>query len=251
MTSKRLLPPIKRSRSAPLCRRRPRMALWSTKERSQLGADLVLAPERYDPRREALVGVATAVPLGTLALTLRKTVNPTASSSTFELFLVLDTSDAYEGIIIGQKQPVPRSEIGSTKKLVPPRSVIVSRLRPYLRQVAFVDEALDDLRNNVQLVCSTEFFVLIPRDDRSLAFLVPFLLSQQVQEVLAVSQEGGHHPRLDESTLLGLPVPKAWIERRDEVSAEFERAIACFRESRAVVGRLVKCAQVTMRPTEI
>ncbi len=163
---------------------------------------------------------------------------------------MLDTSDASEGIIVGQKRSVRCSELGSTKKLVPGRSVIISRLRPYLRQLAFVDNDIDGLGVGVELACSTEFFVLTPRDERSLAFLVPFLLSKQVQEVLVASQEGGHHPRFDEETLLDIPVPKPILERRDEISAEVERAIAGFRESRATIGRLTADAQATIKPEQ-
>ena len=219
------------------------MARFSIRERLELRKGLILAPERYDPHREGLAGIGSSVALGTLALSVKKTINPNGSTIPSERFLVLDTSDAREGIIMAQKQPVLRSEIGSTKKLVPPRSVIISRLRPYLRQVAFVDEGIDGLANAVGLACSTEFYILSARDERSLAFLVPLLLSEQVQQVLAASQEGGHHPRFGQETLLGLPVPQAILDRRDDICAEVERAIACFRESRSILARLVSGVQ--------
>ena len=136
--------------------------------------------------------------------------------------LVLDTGNAQEGFLLSRRTPVPQSEIGSTKKRVRPGDVR-SRLRPYLRQVAYVDEALAN--GEIVLLCSTEFFVLRSHDDRCIAFLVPFLLSEPVQQVLALSQEGGHHPRFSETTLRSLPLPTGIDAIRDEVSAAVVAAV--------------------------
>ncbi len=223
------------------------MAICNVKERSQLGKGIVLAPERYDRRREALSAIASSIVLGMLVLPLRKTVNPNGNGAEPRDFLVLDTCDAQEGIIIARRRPAPLSSLRSAKKIVPARSVLISRLRPYLRQVAFVDDALNSRHKDVAIACSTEFFVLTPRDQRSIAFLVPFLLSEPVQEVLAASQEGGHHPRFDEYALLGLPVPRAWTDQRDEVSAQVELAISDFRKARVTVERLIVDAEAAMK----
>lgn len=88
--------------------------------------------------------------------------------------------------------------------------------------------------------------MLTPLDTRSIAFLVPLLLSEPVQEVLAASQEGGHHPRFDEYALLGLPVPKTRIDQRDEFSAHVELAIADFRKARVTLERLTAGARAAM-----
>ena len=100
--------------------------------------------------------------------------------------------------------------------------VLISRLRPYLRQVAYVDRTIPVL-SEAALLCSTEFFVLRSVDQQSIAFLVPFLLSVQVQRVLAASQEGGHHPRVRESTLLTLPLPSSLLETRAATSSAVGR----------------------------
>ena len=84
---------------------------------------------------------------------------------------------------------------------------------------------LQSVGGSVDLVCSSEFYVLDSNDDMSIAFLVPFLLSERVQTVLAASQEGGHHPRFNEQTLKSLPVPTLLLERRKEMSARVEAAI--------------------------
>lgn len=52
--------------------------------------------------------------------------------------------------------------------------VIISRLRPYLRQVAYVDEDRKEI-----LGASTEFFVIRARNNESIAYLVPFCFLNQ------------------------------------------------------------------------
>ncbi len=207
------------------------MALISIRTSADLGDDAVLAPERYDPRRD-LLHVASggdATTVGDIASVIRQTVSPSRPGA--GRCIVLDTSDAREGIVTARKSPVSFDEIGSTKKCVEPGDVLISRLRPYLRQVAWVDENIGGPVPDVSLVCSTEFFVLRPGDGASIAFLVPLLLSRPVQAVLAASQEGGHHPRITEATLLRLPVPAKLLDRRETISRAIVQSVSRFREA--------------------
>jgi hypothetical protein len=212
------------------------MALISIKRRGELAEVLALAPERYDPRRELQPQVRRTTLLRQVANIVRKTVQP---SDKLGRCLVLDTSDAREGIISFLKQPVAGAEIGSAKKVIEAKQVIISRLRPYLRQVALVDPWMGVPADGL-LICSTEFFVLSSADDRSIAFLVPFLLTEQVQTVLAASQEGGHHPRFDDSVLLNLPIPEVVLTRREEDSASVEECVRLFRQSEARMTQMVQ-----------
>ena len=181
----------------------------------------------------------------------------TAKDDPERKFLVFDTGDAKDGIIAVSKPPVPGSQIRSAKKRIRPRQVIVSRLRPYLRQVAWVDPGLlaepelsagaregasSETEPAVELTCSTEFFVLEPIDSASIAFLVPFLLSAPVQAVLSAAQEGGHHPRFNERTLTTLPIPASLAEQAQEHSARVERAVTQAREAYAALRRTVMMA---------
>lgn len=211
------------------------MALISIKRASLLGPSLVLAPERYDPRRSMSSTIET-VSLGELVTIVRKTVAP---SDSLDSCLVLDTSDVREGIVVGRKDTT--AQIGSTKKVVDVGDVIISRLRPYLRQVAFVDAGIHN-SNGALLLCSTEFFVLRDVERKPISFLVPFLLSDQVQEVLSASQEGGHHPRFDESTLASLPVPRRLIDDRSAMSAAFEDAVRSYRTCESGIASLISKA---------
>jgi hypothetical protein len=218
------------------------MALTTVRKRDSLAAVSVLAPERYDPRRALSTEARESVRLGDVARIERRIIQP---SSNHGRCLVLDTSDAREGIVIGRKTPVGGREIGSAKKVVEPSDVIISRLRPYLRQVAFVDDAIPHAASST-ITCSTEFFVLRSRDDRSIAFLVPFLLSPQVQQVLAASQEGGHHPRFAEPTLVTLPVPAPLLKLRDMWSERLQHGVRLYRESETTIGDMVAKAEQMM-----
>ncbi len=219
------------------------MALIATKKRSLFAYPFVLAPERYDPRRQLDAGSTETIPLGEIASVIRKMVQPSANLGRC---LVLDTSDAGEGIIISRKEPVEGTNIGSAKKMTQPGDVIISRLRPYLRQVAYVDDAIPQSKD-ATIVCSTEFFVIRPQDEKSVAFLVPFLLTRRVQEVLAAAQEGGHHPRVNESTILTLPVPKSLVSRRKSASDAVIESTQLYRKSESVIDLLVANAEAAFK----
>jgi hypothetical protein len=160
---------------------------------------------------------------------------------------VLDTGDAREGLILTRRPAVPGNELGSNKKRVRPGDVIVSRLRPYLRQVGYVDPGLAP--ETIEIVCSTEFYVLRSRDESSIAFLVPLLLSQGVQEVLSASQEGGHHPRFNLATLENIGIPTPVLEGRAELSESVQRAVQSSRLADVAMTELVgKLDEATLSP---
>ena len=147
-------------------------ALCNVKRVGELEKELVLAPERYDPRRSSLSRTIESTQLGKVAEILRMTVSPKADEGTSR-FLVLDTSDAQEGVVVCRKSVVALQDVGSTKKSVKKGCVIISRLRPYLRQVALVDSGIPGWNEDIGMLCSTEFFVLRSIDKRSIGFLVP------------------------------------------------------------------------------
>ena len=219
------------------------MALINIKTRGSLGLTNILAPERYDPRRALTSNGNESIPLGDVVKIVRSIVH---ASAELGRCLVLDTSDAYEGVVVARKSAVSGSEIGSAKKVIKPHDLIISRLRPYLRQVAFVDEKVPN-SNGATIVCSTEFFVLRSVEKRSIAFLVPFLLSRPVQQVLAAAQEGGHHPRVGDATLLTLPLSLDLLEKRDFISATIEESAELYRKAERGIGEMVEIAEGALR----
>jgi len=222
------------------------MAYASVRTRADL-VDLVLAPERYDPRRETMGDTRVGVPLADLVSVSRTIISPGAAGC----YLVLDTSDVSEGAIATRKRPIQGAEIGSSKKISAAGCVLISRLRPYLRQVAYVDQGLTSQIGDASIAVSTEFFVLQPRDERSIAFLVPFLLSASVQRVLSAAQEGGHHPRFNESTLVELRVPISLLAERERAARDVQRGIEMFREYQQIIERLSATAEAHVAGTAV
>lgn len=225
------------------------MAIASTKRFFELGDELVLAPERYDPRRASLSnarGGEACMSLGSFVQNWRGLVTPGRATAGALKYLVLDTSDVREGFVVCRKEALAPDKLGSVKKSVEAGDVIISRLRPYLRQVALVDKRIPGWEPKVQLMCSTEFFVLRPKEGESIAFLVPYLLSEPVQRVLAAAQEGGHHPRFDDSVLMTLPVPETLALQRDSTSATIERGVSLFRDAEDGVRVSVQTASAAL-----
>lgn len=201
----------------------------------QLDYKLILNPERYDPRRykesENLI-------INDIAEIIREQVYP-GNNSDDTHYLVIDTSNADKGIITMDKDAITRANLGSTKKIVRVGDVIISRLRPYLHQIAYIDNQLAPLDNKTVLTCSTEFFVLRSRNGKNISFLVPYLLSKPVQDILLVSQEGGLHPRFNQKALETIPIPNALVNDRDYISLAFESAVASIREANVIIQKLI------------
>lgn len=221
------------------------MAHISIRSLEELDSGLVLAPERYDPRRRHSLlsgNDRSGRRIADCALLVRETLSPNKADVNAK-YLVLDTGDAQYGFAAsGAKEIVKASAIGSTKKVFRAGDVIVSRLRPYLRQIAWLDVQLFDCPGpeNLRVLGSTEFYVLRPNDGRSVAFLVPYLLSDDVQRILSASQEGGHHPRFPEKALLDLVVPEKILKEREELSAKVELAITAARRSQSELRAAIR-----------
>ena len=206
-----------------------------------LASGVVLAPERYDPRRNQVSANQSNTKtqlLGDLVAFERKTISPKNARGDERNFIIVDTGDASEGILIGRKAPLPPDQINSHKKLVSPGDVIISRLRPYLRQVAYVDEEFVSRwgsAETIQIVASTEFYVLRAKEIEDIRFIIPFLLSGPIQSILSASQEGGHHPRFGQDVLMGLQVPTGLIQNNQLISERIEHAIASYRASERAI----------------
>jgi hypothetical protein len=188
---------------------------------ADLAPDFVLAPERH----VAIAQSGDGVPLGELVEERSERIDPTAA----ERAVVLDTSHARDGIldVAGALRDVAGAK--SAKKRALAGDLVISRLRPYLRQIALVHPRAIAAAEGRPLALSTEFYVLAARaPGQDLAFLVPFLLSAAAQEALAGAQEGGHHPRVPRSSLFALRVPRALVRTRAKVSRAVGDALGGF-----------------------
>jgi hypothetical protein len=182
---------------------------------SELGAEVVLAPERW----LATGGGDSGVPLGELVIERRE-------RSLSADAVVLDTTHAKSGILDIHAALRASPSAKSAKKRACVGDLVVSRLRPYLRQIALVHPRALETTQGRELALSSEFYVLQPRPSRGgLAYLLPFLLASHAQGILAAAQEGGHHPRVPRSSLLALRVPDHLIQSRQRLSREVDRAL--------------------------
>lgn len=155
--------------------------------------------------------------------------------------LVLDTGHSDRGLLI-----LPfctdgnRSQRISNKKLVPEGAVLISRLRPYLQQVVFIPHGTCKLLNVTNILCSTEYYVLTSKDpNQSIAFLVPWLLSTEVQGVFQQATTGGHHPRFNDELLLRLHITESTIRNRDVVSEGVARTVISHLRAQLEMARFV------------
>jgi hypothetical protein len=179
---------------------------------SMLDEQYVLLPERYDPRKKKHV---SGIPLLDIVYIGEKVIKN--SNYKKSDYLLLDTSNSHNGFIEISNNDYNKP-FGSNKKIISKNSVIISRLRPYLRQIGFVDNNI--VSENYLLLASTEYFELISKTDESIAFLLPFLLSKQIQEYLQISVEGGNHPRFKINTLTNLYVPYEIVDNRNKISRQ-------------------------------
>jgi hypothetical protein len=192
---------------------------------AKLGPEVVLAPERH------LVGRgAPGVPLGELVVERTERVEVSALAG----HVVVDTTHARDGVLdLGAA--LAEGPAASAKKRALEGDLLVSRLRPYLRQIALVHPVALAVAGGRPLAVSTELHVLSPAapgDD--LAWLVPFLLGRAAQATLRAAQEGGHHPRVPRVALLSLRVPHALVDARARTSKEVRaRLAALYRAERA------------------
>lgn len=188
---------------------------------ADLGDELVLAPERH----VTLAREKDGVPLGDLVVERSERVlGPDLARA-----LVLDTTHARDGVLDtygAARDGADKETAKSAKKRARPGEIVVSRLRPYLRQVGLVHPAAAGDR---VLAVSSEFYVLSPKArGASIAWLVPFLLGDDAQAALRDAQEGGHHPRVPRASLFALRVPHAAVRARARTSREVEDALAAF-----------------------
>ncbi len=212
----------------------------------ELGEALSLAPERHDPRRRL---AASGRPRLDSLLTLASDSVTPAAARRGPPLVVLDTSHAYEGFVLLQPASVLAQRLGSSKRRVQPGDVLVSRLRPYLRQVAYVDAGLFSLLpDGNAVVVSSEFFVLRDTPLCPAAGLLPFLLSAPVQTILAAGQEGGHHPRFPRELLASLPVPAAVLAAAPRLAVEVRSLAAAIRSALRQGQQLVSEVEELLEP---
>lgn len=204
------------------------MAVCVVENTFVLGENLILTPERYHPGRKLAISFEDFTPITEFVEIVSTTLTTKEVKKCNPSITIVNTGDAYEGYIRGNIEI--QKKINSTKKKVLPGDIIISRLRPYLRQVAFVDRNLKNIHDENHIyACSTEFFVLRSKNKESIAFLTAFLLSDEVQRVFQNSVEGSQHPRFKEEDLLNLVIPNSIVKDKKLLSEKVEKSLEYLR----------------------
>ena len=206
-----------------------------TRQANELGETFSLSPEHwlsFSPNNMLSIGVSLAE-----VVDLHKKGTTKISDSA----LVMDTGNSDRGLFILPFKTGPNSmKRVSNKKIVPEGAVLISRLRPYLQQVVYVPEGATEILGVSEILCSTEYYVLTSKDkNKSIAFLVPWLLSKGVQSVFDQATTGGHHPRFNDELLLRLFVPDDVMNSREQVSSEVKELILGHLNSQQRMSNLV------------
>ncbi|MGO2352523.1 MAG: hypothetical protein ACTH52_06580 [Lactococcus cremoris] len=207
------------------------MAIIFTVDNSMLQLGTILTPERYNPKRKLNTLNTDTVPMNKLVEIVSNNVNVDEIRNTSTDSQVVNTGDVSEGVIRLNKENILKNK--SNKKIVLKGDILISRLRPYLRQVGIVDSHLYNETNNIYV--SSEFLVLRSLDGDSISFLIPYLLSKPVQKVFYNSVEGSQHPRFKENDLLNLDIPEEIITNKVEISKIIESSIDTVRKSEIAI----------------
>lgn len=180
---------------------------WITRSFLKTGSDYSLSPEHWLASETASL-LSGGRSLSDFVYSVSQTQRPPEDAR-----FVLDTGNAREGLLDITILGNPVTGRTSAKKMVADGDVIVSRLRPYLRQVALIPKGTCELLGVERLYCSTEFFVLRAREaGADLAGLVAWLLSEPIQDMMSAAATGGHHPRIGVDLLLNSPVEDRYLD---------------------------------------
>lgn len=123
-----------------------------------------------------------------------------------------------------------KKEIGSTKRILEKNDVIISRLRSYLKEIAFVFD-----NKNLKLA-STEFFAFRRKKNTNIfpELLFSFLQTNIVQKILEWSQEGVNHPRFSENAILELKLPDVLLKQQDKIKQLVETGHNLYLDSKSL-----------------
>jgi len=205
------------------------MAITIIKNTKSFDKGFILTPERYNPNRKLRNTTSDdCISLSEIVISVNDIISPKQANKSNNKIIVVNTGDAYEGHI--KLSENKEQQWSSNKKVVKPGDVIISRLRPYLRQIAYIDSEIYDNDKNSICAVSTEFYVLRGKGNHSIGFLVPLLLSDRVQAVFANAVEGSQHPRFKEDVLLDIAIPKTLFHLADELSLSVTENVLSIRK---------------------
>jgi type I restriction enzyme S subunit len=157
-----------------------------------------------------------------------------------------DVTDALAPLLDAEKVPSFAADVGSMKKVFKNGTVVISRLRSYLKEIAVVRTS-----DSIPSVGSSEFFVLRPRGSAiSPETLMTFLRSAPVQTILKWCQDGSQHPRFSEGDLLSVPVPNAVFEISDQITQIVQDGFVARSRARKLLDAAKRAVEIAIESSE-
>lgn len=209
---------------------------YSIIQKTQLEGAHRLDAEFYHPEKLEAMELLSKFGVSTIAENFRnvkETFNPVYHQLTTPCANVFGLSDV-SSFLLGEGEKVEKTdEVGSTKKIIRKDDVLISRLRPYLKEVTFVGF------NYIQKLASTEFIVLRKKKDSEFPqqVLFTFLITDGVQKILFWSQGGTEHPRFSEDLLMNLKLPKIPKKIAENIVFDVNNAYENYQTSRNIYSR--------------
>ncbi len=204
------------------------MAVFSIVKLSELEGAKILAPEFYHPSKIVSKQYLQNVGRKTIKdcfYSVREIFVPKKNILSQEA-VVFDLSHVVSYFLHGGKKVTSSEEVSSAKKIVSENDVLISRLRPYLKEVSFIG-----FNEKLKLV-STEFIVLRQRDKNYYPeTLFVYLISKEIQNILLWSITGTEHPRFNEDYFLKLKLPDFSGEIQKEIRIMVKSAWKIFLDS--------------------
>lgn len=199
------------------------MITYSIIQKSQLEGGLRLDAEFYHPEKLEAIEKLSKFGVSTIAenfKNVKETFNPLRHKLATTPARVFDLSDVSSFLLEEGKEITEANEVGSMKKVFRQNDVLISRLRPYLKEVSFVGF------NDTQKLASTEFIVLRKKKESKFPpqALFTFLMTDEVQKILFWSQGGTEHPRFSENLLMGLKLPKVPDKTAGDIVDDIDNA---------------------------
>ena len=200
-------------------------ALIVEKTKIAEGGEYSLSGERYR-ESETLDTVYDLVPVGRFLRPKVKSIDPrNTPDEIFELWSI-------PAFVAGRPEILPGRDIGSAKKAVYPKDVLLSRIIPHIRRAWVVKED----PNNRRQIASTEWLVFSSNE------IIPQFLQRvlvcdtfHVRFMQTITGVGGSLSRANPSAVAQIQIPVPPLEVQREIVAEIEGYQRVIDGARAVI----------------
>ncbi|MBU3626470.1 restriction endonuclease subunit S [Polynucleobacter sp. JS-Safj-400b-B2] len=139
-----------------------------------------------------------------------------------ESFLYIDVSsiDSEHGVVSSPEIVSPKNAPSRARKIVRPGSVIYSTIRPYLLNVAVIDEQFD-----IEPIASTAFVVIHPWASISSRFIYYYLRSPTFIDYVESVQAGIAYPAINDAQFYSAPFPLPPLSEQHRIVTVLEKLL--------------------------